>query len=390
MYYLREAARLSRADFEHPEYQVRLASIYMTMGQPEIAFDTLNPALGLIEKSQHPSQLQSLGNFYMADALYRLGQTHEAQNSLQKSISAAAKLGYDHFLVNATRRSPGSIEAIVKTWPNKHSQTIIKRAKELKTGYQSLIARGAPKEEISEMTLQVRSLGSDEIRLDAEILPNSAWKSARAKALFYFILDQGKVKRDDIAFEFWPDFSKAKVNSNFHATLWRVRNALGSKHIISFDGESYSINPQVDLFYDVAEYEEILHMLEAPTLTIYERRNLSQQAIDMYQGDFLISVDMAWCDMRRTELRKANLDLLIQFAEIEVELQHFEEASELYEQAIALEPYQDQLHMALMDCLVKMKSPTAAKAHYRQYKRILKDELGIEPLEELQRFYDAL
>ena len=326
----------------------------------------------------------------MADALYRLGQTHEAQNFLQKSISAAAKLGYDHFLVNATRRSPSSVVAIVEAWPNKHAQTIIKRAQEFQTGYQSLISRGEAKEEISELTLQVRSLGSDEIRLNAEILPNSAWKSARAKALFYFILDQVKVKRDDIALEFWPDFSKAKVNSNFHASLWRVRNALGSKHIISFDGDNYSINPQVDIFYDVTEYEEILHMLEASTLSIYERRNLCQQAIDMYQGEFLINVDMPWCDMRRNELRKKNLDLLVQFAEIEIERQHFDEASELYEQAIALEPYQDQLHLALMDCLVKMKSPTAAKAHFRQYKRILKDELGIEPLDELQRFYEAL
>jgi two-component SAPR family response regulator len=243
---------------------------------------------------------------------------------------------------------------------------------------------------MTELTLQVRSLGSDEIRVNAEIIPNSAWKSARAKALFYFILDRGKVRREDIAIEFWPDFSKAKVNSNFHATLWRVRNALGSKHIISFDGDYYSINPHVELFYDVSEYEEILSMLEDPSLTIYERRNLSQQAIDMYQGEFLIDVDMFWCDMRRNELRQKNLDLTIRFAELEFEHHHFEEAKKLYEHALTLDPYQDQLHLALMACLVNMKSPAAAKAHFINYAHILEEELGIEPLEELQLFYNSL
>jgi len=305
-------------------------------------------------------------------------------------MSNAAKLGYDHFLVNAARRSPNFVQEIAQDWPNKHLLTIIRRVNEFQAGYQRLISRDSPEESMTELTLQVRSLGSDEIRVNAEIIPNSAWKSARAKALFYFILDRGKVRREDIAIEFWADFSKAKVNSNFHATLWRVRNALGSKHIISFDGEYYSINPQVDLFYDVNEYEEILSMLEDLSLTIYERRNLSQQAIDMYQGEFLVDVDMFWCDMRRNELRQKNLELTIRFAELEVENHHFEEAKKLYEHALVLDPYQDQLHLALMACLVNMKSPAAAKAHFINYARILEEELGIEPLEELQLFYNSL
>jgi len=390
MFYLREAARFSKANFEHPEYQIRLASIYLTMGQTEIALDALQTALAKMESRTPPSQIKSIGNFLMAEAYFRFGQIEKAQDHLQKSMSDAAKLGYDQFLVNIARRNPKLTETIVENWPNKHLSTITQRSREFQSGYQQLFSRGTPDEIMTELTLQVSTLGSDEIRVNTEIVPNSAWKSARAKALFYFILDQGKVKRDDIAIEFWPDFSKAKVNSNFHATLWRVRNALGSKHIISFDGDYYSINPQVDLFYDVNEYEEILGMLDNPSLTIYERRNLSQQAIDMYQGDFLIDIDMFWCDIRRNELRQKHLELIIRFAEFEVEHRYFEEAKRLYERAIAVDPYQDQLHLALMSCLVKMKSPAAAKAHFNNYARILKDELGLEPLDELQLFYNSL
>jgi two-component SAPR family response regulator len=299
-------------------------------------------------------------------------------------------LGYDHFLVNATRRTPEFAQAITKEWQNKHLRTIIDRAENLQTGYNSLISKDEQTDEIADLTLQVRAFGESEIRVNAELIPNAAWKSARAKALFYFILDHGKVKRDEIAIEFWPDFSNAKVNSNFHATLWRVRNALGSKHIIAFDGEYYSINQQISLFYDVAEYEEILTMLGDDSLSEFEIRNLHQQAIDMYRGDFLLEIDMPWFDMRRNDLRHKNLNLVIRFAEFEIAHKNLENAKRFYELAISLDPYQDYLHLALMKCLVDLKSPAAAKAHFRSYVRILDKELGIEPLEELEEFYKSI
>jgi two-component SAPR family response regulator len=390
MFHLREAARFNKSDFNLPEYQVRLASIYLAIGQAEIASATLEKVIPILESNQNASQLKSLGFFYMADACFRLEQKTQAQEYLQKSLSNAAQLGYDHFLVNSARRTPEFVQTIAEEWQNKHLLTIIKRAKELQTGYQYLISKGEPEEECPDLTLQVSSLGSGEIRVNTEIIPNAAWKSARTKALFYFILDRGKVKRDEIAIEFWPDFSNAKVNSNFHATLWRVRNALGSKYIISFDGNYYSINPQVELFYDVTEYEEILSMLDNPALTNYERRNLCQQAFDMYRGDFLVEIDMPWFDMRRNELRHKNLELTIRFAELEVTQGYFDEARKLYEYAVSMDPYQDQLHLELMKCLVNLKSPAAAKAHYKNYAQILEEELGVEPLDELQEFYNSL
>ena len=390
MFFLREAARSSKADFENPEYQVRMASIFLTMGQAEIAQDTLNKAIENLELNSNPSQIKSLGYFYLADTYFRLGNTIKAKDFIQKSMTNAAQLGYDHFLVNAARRTPHFMRAIANEWDYQHLHSIIKRASEFQTGYDYLVLRDDHQDEMAKLTLQVRALGSSEIRVNAEIVTNAAWKSARAKALFHFILDRGKVKRDEIAIEFWPDFSNAKINSNFHATLWRVRNALGSKHIIAFDGEYYSINQQVALFYDVAEYEEILMMLEEPTLDEFEIRNLSQQAIEMYQGDFLTDIDMPWFDMRRIELHHKNLNLIIRLAEFETILQNFENAKKYYELAISIDPFQDHLHLGLMKCLVDMKSPSAAKAHFKNYIHILDKELGIEPLEELQVFYNAI
>jgi two-component SAPR family response regulator len=319
-----------------------------------------------------------------------LRQEAEAQKYLDQALSTAAQLGYDHFLVNATRSSPEFSREIAQNWENKHLQAILRQAAEFQTGYQSLITREAEQKKSVELNLQVQSLGISEIHLNAEIVPLGAWQSAGARALFYFTLDRHKVKRDEIAVEFWPEFSNAKVNSNFHATLWRVRNALHSKQIIVFDGEYYSINDQVTVFYDVFEFEEIITRLAGKDLADIEFRNLSQQALELYRGDFLTDIDMSWVDARRNELQEKYLRLIVRSAEFETEYHNFESAKNLYIQAIAIDPYQDYLHLALMKCMVEMKAPAAAKAHYHDYLYLLREDLGIKPLRELQDFYNSI
>ena len=156
------------------------------MGQAEIAQDTLSKAIEKLELNNNPSQIKSLGYFYLADTFFRLGEFTKAKDRIQKSMTNAAQLGYDHFLVNATRRAPQSIKAIAKEWEYQHLHSIIKRASEFQTGYDILVLRDDHQDEMAKLTLQVRAFGNSEIRVNAEIIPNAAWKSAERRR--YFIL----------------------------------------------------------------------------------------------------------------------------------------------------------------------------------------------------------
>jgi two-component SAPR family response regulator len=168
--------------------------------------------------------------------------------------------------------------------------------------------------------------------------------------------------------------------------LWRVRNALGKKNVIAFDGKCYSIQPEVEVFYDVCEFEALVDGLNDTSISDVERRAFSTQAIEVYGGDFLPDIDVPWTNIRRLELHEKYLSLLEHFAAYEFEHDRFEEARGLYSQAISNDPYQDSLHLGLMKCLVQLNAPAAAKAHYIQYRRTLLDDVGVEPVEELQSF----
>jgi LuxR family maltose regulon positive regulatory protein len=384
MYYLREAAFVAHADFQEPEYQVRVGSVYISMEQWQIAKEILESSLNKLAKDEMPAQLRSLGHYYLADADFHLKDSEGAILHLGKAMSEASRLGYDTFLVEAVHRSPDMLREIEKHWNNKHLKSILTRATEISRGYSQLLSPGTEPEEEIEYSFQVRALGDCEVRRDGEILPQSTWQSARTRALFFFILDQGRVKRDKVAVEFWPEFSSAKVNSNFHATLWRVRKALGKKDIIAFDGQYYSIDDQSVVFYDVREFEELFAQLQKPELSEANRRSIFTQAIDLYNGEFIPDVDSPWSNMRRLELQEKYLSLLEQFAVYELENQRPEEARRLYEKAIEIDPYQDFLHLGVMKCLLQLRMPSAAKTHYENYRHLLLKELGYGPMPELQ------
>jgi two-component SAPR family response regulator len=172
--------------------------------------------------------------------------------------------------------------------------------------------------------------------------------------------------------------------------LWRVRNALGNKNIIAFDGQSYSIQERAVIFYDVHEFEGLLAQSRRRGLTEVERKAIFTQAIDLYCGDFLPDMDLPWIDMRRAELREKYLSLLEQSAADEFENRHFEEARWLYEKAIEIDPYQDLLHLGVMKCLVQLRRPASAKVHFEKYRQNLLAELGSEPMPELRELVEGI
>jgi len=323
----------------------------------------------------------------LAIAYYLNKDLLNSKENLSKAFLNAAKLGYDSFLLTMAYRHPEMIFNTRKNWDNKLLDLFAQRLKDYRTGYQSLIQKEPEIEKPIQLAFQVRAFGESEIRRNGEIIPNADWRSAGARALFFFILDNGKVKRDEIIIHFWPDFSNAKVNSNFHATLWRVRNALGSKQIISFENDLYFINPKIELFYDVFEFAELLRKFNSSGISTIDQRVIGLQLLELYKGDFLYDIDMDWCDIRRIQLRENFINFLKKYAQIELARGSFSEARMLFEKAIEYDPYQDHLHMGLMQCLLELKFPALAKTHFINYRKKLQEDLNLDPISEMVELF---
>lgn len=387
-YYVREIARVQNQSLSSAEHSARQGKVFLAMAQLELAKESYTSAIAEWGNKQKPNQAIVSAFFHYAVVLFRIGEQSEAIDYMRRCFEMAAELGYDQFLVVAARKYQGLLEHVAQEWETPQLNSLLVRIKQTWEIREQL---EAPEEApISvENILQVSAFGRETVRLDGELVPNTKWHSVGARAMFFFILDRKMVTKEQIALEFWPEFSQGKVNSNFHATLWRVRNALGGKHMIEYHGDAYRVNPEVNLHYDVDRFQQLVKRLNDRSSGI-EQRTLLRQIVELYQGDYLVSIDMPWADHRRFELQTDFMKALSILAQIELDRKNYPEAEGLFARLVKLEPYRDDFHLSKMVCMVGRGDINGARQHYRSYRQFLSEELGIEPDRQLIDFYESL
>jgi two-component SAPR family response regulator len=390
IYYLREKASVENQQIEAPPYLVSMAKIYFEMGQTDLAQKHILQVLDALPENQPPTHETAELHFHAALIQYAAGSADEAAAHLQKCLKTTALLGFDQFLVNAFRHHLKAVKKILTHLPEfPQVQSILKRASKKPPTLKELIAPATVPPEEEQISLNVTAFDGGAVRLNGENIPHSDWGSVGARALFYFILDRKQTTKDEIALEFWPEFSQAKVNSNFHATLWRVRNALSSRQILTFEKDHYQINPIVNYYYDLYEFEDLYNGLKKQKNEL-EKRTAMRRMAEIYQNDYLEDIDMPWADQRRRELQNIFYTILIELAEEEFDKKNYEAAHQHYLRAAQLDYYQDDLHLKIMQTLEAVGDKRRAIQHYRAYAKKLKSEMNIEPDPDLKDMAERL
>jgi len=387
LHWLRESTRYRNETAESPTYQLGVAAIYLDMGQSALAKADLEQAVRTWQTLARPRQEQVRAEFLLAQAYFSEGQQSFAVEWLSRSLQHAAVLGYDQFLVSAGRRASEFLKYAGKALP-KHAQlrSLIQRAENFNTKLNSLQdepAAVAPKRSVR---LELFAFGSGAVRRDGELVPSVLWRSKQARLLFFFIAEKKRVTKDEIALNFWPEFSPERVNSNFHATMWRVRQAVGQDSLI-FEDEAYSLSPQANLWYDVADFEAFAKRGADRSLPDDERAEAWRRMCDLYQGPYLNGTDLGWVEERRRHLESLYRNGLSYLGKWETERRHYEAAETFFEDLLQLDPYADEAQLGLLQCLVGLGDLAGARASYLAYEKRLLADLNIWPLPALQDFY---
>jgi LuxR family maltose regulon positive regulatory protein len=390
LYWLREAARIRNQSVESPDYQVGLGQVYLDMGQLEMARQAFNQAITKWEDSEHPNQNQALAYFLAGRVCYELNDPKSSIEYVKRAFSASARLGYDQFIVVAARPSKKYLQFInSKQYNLPQAKNISQRVEDF-PNFQSLIQEPAERVEVPGFKLVIQGFGSGAVLKDGEYITVSDWRSTNARALFFFIMDRQGVRKEDIALDLWPDFTQSQATSNFHSTLWRVRKALGSKDAVIFDQNRYVLHPSIEFEYDVRQFEELLSSAFSQDLAAEEKMDLLVRAEDLYSGDFLLDIQGDWADQRRNELIELHQRALEELGFLYFQSAQYLDAKSIFEQLLRVDPYRDDIHLAVMRCLAKSGTPTGAKAHFANYKEFLWKELRAAPQPELQNFCDSL
>jgi predicted ATPase/DNA-binding SARP family transcriptional activator len=122
-----------------------------------------------------------------------------------------------------------------------------------------------------------------------------------------------------------------------------------------------------------------------------------QAAAALYQGDFLdgFYLDDAphfdgWVLGQRARLRQAALAVLHHLVTHFADQGAYETAITYIRQLLAIEPWQEEAHWELMRLLALSGQRSAALVQYEMCRRILAEEMDVEPSAETQALYEAI
>jgi ATP/maltotriose-dependent transcriptional regulator MalT/two-component SAPR family response regulator len=334
-------------------------------------------------KSQGAKPNLARGHFLYAKAYLLIDARQQAVEELRLAMELAQAMGTNQFAVVEGQHVLELLDLGVAEGVT-GCRDLIEAADELGVIGQELAQLEREERKAVEGHLEIYAFGEGRVVREGRLISSSEWQAAMAKELFFYILLHEPVERDVVGAVFWPDLPAKKVTNNFHSTLYRVRQAVGSDAVI-VEGGKYTLG--VDYWFDVQEFGALIERARLLPPHVWQAQELWQRAVKLYRGDLLPEVDRAWCVPKREELRQEYMEALIELARCHEVRGAFEEAVGWYRQALEEDQLREDVHRGIMQAYAEVGRRSDALAQYRHCRETLRQELGIEPSQKTQRLY---
>ena len=232
--------------------------------------------------------------------------------------------------------------------------------------------------------LRVSALGPLVIERDGVVVPHTAWKYARPRELFLYLLahPDGRT-REQTGLAFWPEASAAQVKNNFHVMLHHLRRALGRADLVMFENERYHVNWSLGVEFDVTRFEReaaAARRLLRANPTASDAAEQLRSALELYRGDFLADENAGdWHVEMRDHLHRVRVDGLMALGTHLTAVDAFGEAAEVYRTIVRADELNEDAHRQLMSALARSGHRGEALRHYDRLVELLASDLGARP-----------
>jgi LuxR family maltose regulon positive regulatory protein len=317
--------------------------------------------------------------FWLARAYFLNCREKQSQDALLEVVRLGQRLGCRPFaLAEARRDTPFALwalgqldDGLLRHWFSSAQRDTA-----------PLAVRVAPVE--SPPVVRALALGAGQVWRDGQLLGSTEWGgSALARELFFYLLANSPQRKEEIGATFWPNLSPGRMTSAFHAAKYKARHALGIEFVV-FDDAGYVINPAVDIWYDVAEFQRLLASAHARSSTDPDRVSDLQQAIQLYSGSYLTGSYAEWTTPLRDQLQTRYFDSIHLLIDIWLPQQQYQAALAVAQRGLDFDYYREDLHRVVMQCLADTGQATRALKHFETLRRRLLRELNTPPDPETQ------
>lgn len=246
--------------------------------------------------------------------------------------------------------------------------------------------------------LEVRLLGGFDVRLAGQ--PVTGFESQKVRALLaYLVANEGKpISRELLASLLWSGKSPESSRRNLRQALHNLRSACAavdpSTPVIQVQRHDLEIDPDLELFLDVREFERGIERAFADTLP---DTAVLAAAARHYEGDFLAGFFIKdsppfeeWMILEQERLREAAIEAYRVLLRIHLAAGEHRVGIDCARRLLILDPLSEEAHRQLMHLYSEAGRRGPALALYDKLRNMLNSELGVEPLAETAALYESI
>ncbi len=237
--------------------------------------------------------------------------------------------------------------------------------------------------------------------------PITALESVKVRALLaYLAVESSQAhSRQALVGLLWPDYTEESARHSLRQALFNLRSALGDPAadppFLRINRDQIQFNRESDYELDLERFNHYF-FTSADNLPLctedcaVHASNL-EEMVRLYRGEFLhhlMVVDSSefedWLLVQRECLHQRVLTAhayLANYYELHAD---FNNARRHASRQLELDPWREEAHRQLMRALAMDGQRSAALAQYETCKRVLADELDVEPAEETRQLYEQV
>jgi DNA-binding SARP family transcriptional activator len=208
------------------------------------------------------------------------------------------------------------------------------------------------------------------------------WSAQRLVA--FLALQDRPLSRSYVAEVLWPETTTARANANLRSALWRTKRSC--RRLIAASSQQLSIAAGVviDHLDAVARAQRLLDgaARDGDDLGAALRADLAADLLPEWDGD-------DWVVVERERYLQLRLHALEAMCGRLTEIGRYGEAVEAGLAAVRAEPLRESAHRSLIRVHLAEGNRWEAVRQYERCRRLLLDELGVEPSEALRDLLPA-
>jgi YVTN family beta-propeller protein len=193
--------------------------------------------------------------------------------------------------------------------------------------------------------------------------------------------------------DLWGESPPASARHTVEAYVSRLRRALeepGAESVLLTRGPGYLLQVQPDQV-DALHFRQLVEEARAAGEDDRKAADLLSAAMSLWRGPALADIRSAsFASTAATQWENSRLDALETLFDLQIRLGRDGEILSDLERAIGSHPYRERFHGQLMLALYRCGRQGEALGAFQQARRLLADDLGIQPGEHLRRLETAI